>query len=142
MLPPRLQRTLWLVAGVVALATGIVGAFLPVLPTTPFVLLAAWCFTRSSPRLERRLLEHPRFGPMIHDWRAHRAVPLRAKQFAWFGLALGSAWAWWLLPQPWRWAPAGLCLVVAVWMWSLPTAAAASRRERPAAAAGAPGPRA
>jgi uncharacterized membrane protein YbaN (DUF454 family) len=123
---PRWQRLLWLAAGAAALATGIVGIVLPVLPTTPFVLLAAACFARGSPRLEAWLLAHPRFGPAIRDWRTHRAVPLRAKQLAWTMMAAGSAWAWWMLPRAWCWAPALVCAGVALWMWRLPTAAPAA----------------
>ena len=66
--------------GFVGLAT--LGAFLPLLPTTPFLLLAVGCFARSSPRLHRKLMEHPTFGPLIRDWNEHRTIPLRAKILA------------------------------------------------------------
>ncbi|MBA3623338.1 MAG: YbaN family protein [Methylibium sp.] len=121
--PQRWHRALWLAAGGLALAAGIVGIFLPLLPATPFVLLAAYCFSRGSARCERWLLEHPRFGPMVRDWRMHRAMPLRAKQTAIVMMAFGSAWAWWLLPPPWSWLPAACCTLVALWMWRLPTRA-------------------
>lgn len=119
--PPGWVRKAWLAAGVLALATGMVGIVLPLLPTTPFVLLAAWCFARGSPRWERWLLRHPRFGPMVRAWRARRVIPLRAKQLAWAMMALGSAWSWWLLPAPWRWLPAIVCAAVAAWMYRLPS---------------------
>ena len=51
-----------------------------------------------------------------------RAVPRRAKQFAWAMMTLGCAWAWWVLPEPWRWLPALVCLAVAAWLWQLPDA--------------------
>jgi uncharacterized membrane protein YbaN (DUF454 family) len=120
---PLWQRLLWGAAGLLALATGIVGVFLPLLPTTPFVLLAAFCFSRGSTRLEAWLLGHPRFGPLIADWRARHAMPLRAKQLAWLMMALGSAWAAWVLPLRWCWLPALCCAAVALWMWRLPTSA-------------------
>ena len=124
-LRPLWQRLLWLAAGVLSLATGIVGIFLPLLPTTPFVLLAAFCLSRGSSRAERWLLSHPRLGPLVSDWRASRAIPLRAKQLAWGMMALGSAWAAWLLPARWAWLPALCCAAVALWMWRQPTRGAA-----------------
>jgi uncharacterized protein len=118
---PRWQRVLWVTAGALALITGVIGIFVPLLPTTPFVLLAAFCFSRGSARCERWLLEHPRFGPVVRDWRARRAVPLRAKQLATAMMALGSLWAAFTLPPRLAWLPALICAMVAVWLWRLPT---------------------
>ncbi len=115
------QRVLWLVAGWLALLLGVVGAFLPLLPTTPFVLLAAFCFSRGSARWEHWLIHHPRLGPMVRDWRATRAVPLRAKQLATVMMTGSCLWAWWVIPSAWRWAPAISCACVALWLWRLPT---------------------
>jgi uncharacterized membrane protein YbaN (DUF454 family) len=120
-LRPRWQRLLWAAAGVVALVTGLVGIVVPLLPTTPFVLLAAWCFSRGSERCERWLLEHPRFGPIVRDWRDRRAVPLRAKQLATVTMALGSVWAAFSLPLSVAWLPGLICSAVALWLWRLPT---------------------
>jgi uncharacterized membrane protein YbaN (DUF454 family) len=111
----------WAVAGALALFTGLVGVVVPLLPTTPFILLAAFCFARGSERCERWMLEHPRFGPMVRDWRARRAVPLRAKQFATVMMALGCVSAAFLLPARAAWLPALVCTAVAVWLWRLPT---------------------
>ena len=120
---PHWQRGLWLLGGALSLLTGIVGIFLPLLPTTPFVLLAAFCFSRGSQRCETWLLQHPRFGPMVRGWRANRAVPLRAKQLATVMMVVGSAWAWWSLPSSVCWLPTLLCAATALWLWRLPTAA-------------------
>ena len=122
-LPLRLhwQRALWLAAGVLSLVTGIVGVFVPVLPTTPFVLFAAFCFSRGCLRCERRMLEHPHFGPMVRDWRANRAVPLRAKQLSAVTMVIGCTWAAFTLPLPVAWVPTAFCLVVGTWLWRLPT---------------------
>lgn len=119
---PHWQRVLWLLAGACSLLTGIVGIFLPLLPTTPFVLLAAFCFSRGSQRWESWLLQHERFGPMVRDWRERRAIPLRAKQLAWATMVLGSGWAWWAMPAQIGWLPALMCVIVGTWMWRLPTA--------------------
>jgi len=75
----RSVRWLYFAAGWLCLALGAVGAVLPVLPTTPFVLLAAWCFSKSSTRLHSWLLSHRTFGPYIVAWEQHRVIPLRAK---------------------------------------------------------------
>ena len=123
--PPRRplwQRATWTAAGATSLVVGVLGIFLPLLPTTPFVLLAAFCFSRGSERFENWLLTHPRFGPMVADWRARRAVPRRAKQLAWGTMAVGSAGTWAVMPEPWRRLPALVCLAIAAWMSQLPDA--------------------
>ena len=114
-------RALWLLAGAGSLGTGVVGIFVPLLRATPFVLLAAFCFASGSPRWERWLLAHPRFGPLVRHWRERHAIPLRAKQLAWTMMALGSAWSAWMLPLRWCWLPAAACLVVGLWMARLPS---------------------
>ena len=72
-------RVLLLASGWFALVLGFVGVFLPLLPTTPFLLLAAACFVRSSPRLHGRMLAHPRLGPFLEQWRRERSIPRAAK---------------------------------------------------------------
>lgn len=122
-LRPAWQRHCWLAAGGLSLALALIGLVLPLMPTVPFVLLAAWCFSRGSQRIERWMLDHPRLGPPIRDWRANRAVPLRAKQVATAMMTVSCLFAWWLLPSPWRWVPAACCAAVAAWLWTLPHAA-------------------
>ncbi len=78
----QLIRFFWLVGGFLSLAAGIVGIVVPLLPTTPFLLLAAFCFARGSQRLHDWLVNHPRLGPPIRDWQAHGAISRRAKWMA------------------------------------------------------------
>jgi uncharacterized membrane protein YbaN (DUF454 family) len=86
---PTAFRLLWLLAGFALLGLGIIGAFLPLMPTTIFLILAAGAFARSSTRLETWLLDHPRFGPLILAWRTERAIPRRAKLTAAIGMITG-----------------------------------------------------
>lgn len=81
-LSKRIVRAGWMIAGFLALACALIGVFLPVLPTTPFVLLAAYAFTRCSPRLRNWLEKHRLFGPMIADWEANGAIARRYKILA------------------------------------------------------------
>ena len=89
-----MTRLLWQAAGLTALGLGIVGIWLPLLPTTPFLLLAAYCFSRSSERLHTWLVTHRQFGPLIENWNQHGAISRRAKwlsaisMLAVFGLSL------------------------------------------------------
>jgi uncharacterized membrane protein YbaN (DUF454 family) len=76
------MRRLWTALGYSSLLAGAAGAVLPLLPATPFFILAAYAFSRGSPRVERWLLEHRRWGPLIRDWRQERAISTRAKAFA------------------------------------------------------------
>lgn len=87
----RSVRTGYLIAGFAFTALGIIGAFLPLMPTTIFLILAAGCFGRSSPKLEAWLLNHPRFGLSVRAWRANGAIPRKAKVFACVGMAGGMA---------------------------------------------------
>lgn len=123
---PAWLRALWIAAGAMAFVSGVVGIFVPLVPTTPFILLAAFCFSRGCARCEAWLLAHPRLGPLVRDWRERHAIPLRAKQLATVMMAIGCAVAWPQLPSPWQWAPIVLCSAVAAWMWRLPTRPAAS----------------
>lgn len=77
-----MTRPLWLIIGLVSVGCGIAGIALPLVPTTPFVLLAAYCFARSSPRLEAWLLAHRTFGPIIDNWRRHGSIDRRVKHVA------------------------------------------------------------
>lgn len=90
----RVRRAIrfgWLALGVFCVGLGIVGALLPLMPTTIFLILAAGCFARSSPRLEAWLLDHPRFGPTLRVWRRDGAMSRRAKGMACGGMAIGYA---------------------------------------------------
>lgn len=73
------MRVLWTGLGWGAVGLGSIGAVLPLLPTVPFLLLAAFCFARGSDRFHSWLMNHPKFGPPIHDWQQHGAIRPRAK---------------------------------------------------------------
>ena len=87
----RAARVGYLVLGCVLVGLGVIGAFLPVMPTTVFLIGALWAFSMSSKRLETWLLEHPRFGPRLVAWRAHRVIPRRVKAFAFSSMAASLA---------------------------------------------------
>ena len=88
------MRYVYMIVGLVAFALGAAGVWLPILPTTPFLLLALMCFTRSSPRMERYLLRHDTFGPFIIDYysgQLTRAQKLRIVGLLWLGMG-ASIW--------------------------------------------------
>ncbi|PPE70681.1 YbaN family protein [Caldimonas thermodepolymerans] len=112
---------LWRLLAVLALVAGAIGVFVPVLPTVPFILVAAWAGSRGWPALERWLLDHARFGPAIRDWRHRGAVPRRAKWYATLAMTGSGLMIWWF-PLP-LWVQAGVCVVmacVACWLWWRP----------------------
>ena len=118
------MRWLLFLGGWLSLGIGALGVILPVLPTTVFVLIAAGCFARSSPRFYHWLLANRVFGPLIHDWRQHRSIPLRAKIVAVAMIAIvGGATiafaidAWWL-----RIVLTLTLASVATWLVTRPTA--------------------
>jgi uncharacterized membrane protein YbaN (DUF454 family) len=97
-----LLRALLLGAGVLATALGVLGIFLPLLPTVPLLLLAAACFARSSPRCYTWLLDHPRLGPLVSDYLEGNGIPLRAKIWAilllWTSISLSTLMLVLILP--------------------------------------------
>jgi hypothetical protein len=124
----HLVRVLFNLAGAIALSLGIVGIFLPLLPTTPFVLLAAACFARGSERFHQWLLANRTFGPMVREWEGHRAIPYRTKITAIVLMSLTMAISITFFVRP-VWLKVVLALFgigLAVWMYRIPS------RDRPA----------
>lgn len=116
-----LRRGLWIALAYVALGLGILGVFLPGLPTTPFVLLAAWAAARGSRRLHQYLLGHRLFGPMVRDWQARGAVSRRAKRLATLTMALCAVVMFAAAPEGWMAATGTACMAaVALWLWRRP----------------------
>lgn len=115
------RQLLWRVLACVALALGVIGAFVPVLPTVPFVLLAAWAAGRGWPALEQWLVNHPRYGADIRRWRERGAVPRRAKWLATVMMTGSAAMLWFVPVPPWlRWSVYAILATVAVWLWMRP----------------------
>jgi len=98
----RLAKALYGLVGGVALALGIIGIFLPGLPTTPFVLLAAACFAKASPRVHQWMLQHQLIGPMLRNWEEHRSLTVRTKCVAIGSMLLMIAISIWSFSgRPW-----------------------------------------
>lgn len=121
MLPRPVRLLLWRTLALTSLALGIVGAFLPVMPTVPFVLLSAWAASQGWPAFERWLLDHRLFGPPIRRWREHGAVPRRAKWLA-SVMMTGSALMLQFAPVPLavRIGVPAVMAAVAIWLWRRP----------------------
>lgn len=116
-----LAKLLWRVLALVLVALGVIGAFVPVLPTVPFLLAAAWAAGHGWPALERRLLEHPRYGEYIVRWRESGAVPRRAKWAASAMMALSAV----VLqatqaPLAVKIGAPAVMAAVAIWLWRRP----------------------
>lgn len=126
--PTRLVRVALIGGGSIALGLGLLGIWLPVLPTTPFLLVAAACFARSSDRLMQWMLDHPRLGPVIESWRRDHSIPGPVKYGSLFvaWTAIGTAVVFVVEPTWLRILLVGALLAKTVVMVSIPT------RERPA----------
>jgi len=116
-------RLLFLLLGCLFVAVGVAGAFLPLLPTTPFMLLAAACFARASPRFYNWLLNTRTFGPPILEWRLHRSIRYRTKLIAIATMAATLTISVMLvIEQPWlQGALAVFGVLLATWMYRLPS---------------------
>ena len=121
MIASGFRRLLWLLLAYATLTLGVIGIFVPGLPTTPFVLLSAYAAARGSRRLHAWLLAHRQFGPMIRDWQASGAVSRRAKRAATAMMALSAVLMFATAPKLWMAATGtAIMAVVAVWLWRRP----------------------
>lgn len=115
----------WLLRGLAVcfVLLGVIGLFLPVMPTVPFLIVAAWAAARSSPRLHAWLMNHPHFGRQLREWNEHGIVPRRAKWITSAMMAGSAVTLLALAPRPWL---AYVLVVIAVmaavlwWLWRRP----------------------
>jgi hypothetical protein len=123
----RFVRAVFLVLGTLFVVLGVVGIVVPVLPTTPFLLLAAACYARGSQRCHDWLLANPAFGPLIREWQQHRAIPWRTKICAIVLMSATLAASIVFFVEP-AWLKALLAMTgmaLALWLASVPS------RDRP-----------
>jgi uncharacterized membrane protein YbaN (DUF454 family) len=117
----KIKVFLWKVTGVLCVGLAILGAILPILPTTVFLIMATACFAKSSPRMQRKLLNNKTFGPLIHEWQQHRSIPRKAKRIALLTIILSVVWSAYLL-QDIMLTTLVIILVIGpfIFLWRLP----------------------
>lgn len=116
------MKVLWFIAGSICLALGLIGIPLPGLPTVPFMILAAFCFARSSERVHTWLMTHPTLGPPIKDWQERGAIRKRAKIYATIFIAVTFAISLWMaLPLMGLVAQAVVLSCVMTFIWTRPS---------------------
>lgn len=117
-----MKRSFYLAGGLIAVGLGTIGIFLPILPTVPFLILAAFCFARSNPAWEARLLNHPRYGATLRQWRDKGVVSRKAKLAASGAFAVSIALGFLTLTWPWSLIPVAVALLCGSWLWMRPEA--------------------
>jgi len=111
----------WKIAGLLCVGLAILGAILPILPTTVFLIMATACFAKSSPRMQKKLLNNKTFGPLIRDWQQHRSIPVKAKRIALLTIALSVLWSGFLLQNMMLTALVMLLVIGPfIFLWRLP----------------------
>jgi len=119
--PSPTARILYGLLAYTSLAIGLIAIVVPGLPTTEFILLAAWAATRSSPRLSAWLENHRLFGPMIVNWREGKVIARKAKVSATVSMLVCSVVMYLTLKHHWfLYAAIGLMVLVNLWIWSRP----------------------
>jgi uncharacterized membrane protein YbaN (DUF454 family) len=119
----RLTKPLYLLLGWTAVLLGLAGIIMPILPTTPFLLVAVWAFSKASPALAEKIRNHPQAGPYIRDWQDHGVIPLKAK---WTATAMMTGMAglllfWSTLPL---WFPVIMIIAMVlagIYIWTRPS---------------------
>ena len=110
------MRLLYRALGFVAVALAAIGAFLPIMPTVPFLLVAVYFFARSSPELEQKILDHPHWGPQVRDWRERRAISRSSKTMAIGAMTIGVVFTWYTLGEPWYYVSLAILVVAGGWI--------------------------
>lgn len=119
----KIGSIILMVLGGLFLILGIIGIFLPLLPTTPFILLTAYCWARSSTRFHQWLFANKYFGPMLQNWEAHRVIPLKIKWLSTVMMNGSVLLTLFILPHDYGWLKIVLPLVtisVSIWIWQFP----------------------
>ena len=111
-----MKRPIYSALGLLSVGLGAIGAFLPIMPTVPFLLLAVYFFARSNPDWEQKILDHPHWGPQILDWRERRAISRRAKTMAIGAMATGAVFTWYTLGHPWYWISIAVLVICGGWI--------------------------
>ena len=112
------MRPLYAAGGIISVGLAAIGAFLPIMPTVPFLLVAVFCFARSNPAWEQKILDHPHWGPQVKDWRERRAISRRAKTMAIGAMSLGAIVTWYTLGDPWYWISIAVLVICGSWIWT------------------------
>lgn len=110
------MRLLWWLIGILSVVLAFAGTILPIMPTVPFLIVAAFAFNRSSPRFHNMLMTHPVFGPQIRDWQEHRAIDPRVKVIVCVSMAIGLCISWFILPHPYWGMQVAILSAVAVFI--------------------------
>jgi uncharacterized protein len=90
----QFRKLIYLAVGWISVGLAIIGVILPILPTTPFLLVAVWAFSKSSPELAEKIRNHKTFGPLVRGWQDHGVVPLKAKAAAFTMMAAMAGYLW------------------------------------------------
>lgn len=113
-------KLLYVVLGLLSLGLGAIGAFVPLLPTVPFLILAAFFFARGSGRLDGWIRSHRHFGPPIEAWRNERRISRKGKRAAYLSFAASALIGLIALPFPWMLVPASAAIIGSAWISKFP----------------------
>ncbi len=110
------SRKIFLAGGFIALGLAAVGIALPIVPTVPFLLAAVFFFARSNPEWEKRILDHPTWGPQVLDWQERRAISRKTKIIAIGAMAIGVGFSYFTLGAPYYYVSAAILVIAGTWI--------------------------
>ena len=114
------KRRLYFAIGILFVALGAIGVVLPIMPTVPFLIVAAFCFSRSNPEWADRLYNHKSYGQSLRDWRDRGAIGRKAKLAAIAAMTAGIAFTGFTVGFPWVLISVGILVLVGPWIWTRP----------------------